>query len=78
MNEVQVLPFELILRQDVATGSGNPLECLLDQKLAKNLKMHENMPPWCPPSSPWRCGTSLEGSLDWLQCHGHERRLLTV
>ncbi len=38
MNQVQVPPFELILRQDVATASGKPLEYLLASKTANNQK----------------------------------------
>ena len=43
MKQVQVPPFELILCQDVATASRNPLECLLAPKTAKQLeKMRKN------------------------------------
>ncbi len=37
MKQVQVPPFELILCQDVATASRNPLECLLASKTTKRI-----------------------------------------
>ena len=42
MKQVQVPPFELILCQDVATASRNPLECLPALKVAnKSEKMRK-------------------------------------
>ena len=41
MNQIQVPPFELILCQDVAMASRNPLECLLASKTSKKLKVCE-------------------------------------
>ena len=38
MKQVSVLGFDLILRQDVATVSGNPLECHLASKMVKLIK----------------------------------------
>ena len=53
MKQVSVLGFDLILRQDVATVSGNPLECHLASKTAKLISKNEKrcfwaLGPWAP------------------------------
>ncbi len=58
MKQVQVPPFELILSQDVATASGNPLEYLPAPKTAKNRTKIRKMglgpgPPWGPRALVW-------------------------
>ena len=44
MKQVEVLPFELIFCQDVATSSGNPLECLPASKTEKKTGKMRRMP----------------------------------
>ena len=70
MNGVKVCPFGLILRQDGAMVSRNPLECLPPPKTAKKHKKMRKMPqgglgPWGPLGAPiaprgtaLRCSTS--------------------
>ena len=50
MNGVKVCPFGLILRQEVATASRNPLECLPPPKTVKKTEKMRKMPrgPWGP------------------------------
>ena len=43
MKQVQVPPFELILRQDVAKASRNPLECLPAPKTANKYEKMSKM-----------------------------------
>ena len=60
MNQVQVAPFGLILRQDGATASRNPLECLPAPKTAKKLKnAYGPLGPLAPPhcGAVPRCGS---------------------
>ena len=57
MDQVQVPPFELILRQDGATASRNPLECLPAPKTAKKSKKHRKMTPG--PWGPWGPGAPM-------------------
>ena len=51
MNGVQVPRFRLILREDGATASRNPLECLPAPKTAKKYKQIAKMTPG--PWGPW-------------------------
>ena len=48
MNRVQVCPFGLILRQDGAMASRNPLECLPAPKTAKRYEQMRKMPSGPP------------------------------
>ena len=54
MKQVQVPPFELILCQDVATASGNPLEYLPAPKTSKKTKKKSEKWVWAlgPPGPP--------------------------
>ena len=67
MNQVQVPPFELILCQDVATASRNPLECLPAPKTAKKSRKIRKClwalgPPWGPRAPVWSLNIlSLDG-----------------
>ncbi len=50
MNQVQVPPFGLILRQDVAMATRNPLECLRAFKIVEKMQKNaQNEPPWAHP-----------------------------
>ena len=66
MKQVQVPPFELILCQDVATASRNPLERLPASKMANKSKKHEKclwalgpLGPLC--AAEQRCGAFYIG-----------------
>ena len=50
MNQVQVWQFGLILRQEGATASRKPLECLRTPKTAKKPKKCQK---WAPLGPPW-------------------------
>ena len=81
MNGVKVCRFGLILRQEVATASRNPLECLPLSKTAKKPEKMRKMPqgglgPWGPLGAPipprgtaLRCSTSAAFYIG-LSTHG--------
>ena len=85
MNRVQVCPFGLILRQEVATAFRNPMECLPPSKTAKKQEKMRKMPraplgpwgplgaPYCPP---WHCAAvqHLRCILHWSS-FGHLDKL---
>ena len=69
MNQVQVWQFGLILRQEGATASRKPLECLRASLTAKKPKKCQKWAPWAPhgggphgahrpPPWRWRCGAA--------------------
>ena len=72
MNRVQVCPFGLILCQDGAMVSRNPLECLLPSKTAKKHQKMRKM-PWGGPGGPqfaligpyWPLSRTAEASIEW-------------
>ena len=78
MNGVKVCPFGLILRQDGAMVSRNPMECLPLSKTAKKHKKMRKMPqgglgPWGAPGGPycplWHCA-----AVQHLRCILHWSR----
>ena len=75
MNGVKVCPFGLILRQDGATASRNPLECLPPPKTAKKHEKIRKMPralralggPWGPLCPPWHCAAMQQAPVDFSE-----------
>ena len=61
MNQVQVPQFELILRQDGAMASRNPLECLPAPKTVKKWKNMKNASGALGP--PGSLGTTCGGAV---------------
>ncbi len=67
MNQVQMRPFELILRQDVATAARNPLECHPDKNTANKMQEMPKMDPSGPSlRAPGAVGAALKGCIHWL------------